>query len=99
MIGDADLQVFVEGFSQQYVPELVDRVWTKAELLGLPGFHRSVGYEMVDDHLELIKVGIPTVNIIDFEYPYWHTIEDTPDKCSPESLEIIGILLLHLIYE
>ncbi|MFO7891232.1 MAG: M28 family peptidase [bacterium] len=99
MIGDKDLYIPVEGYSKQYVPELVDKVWSKAESLGLSVFDRSSEFHMVDDHLELIKVGIPCVNIIDFNYPYWHTVEDTPDKCSPESLDIVGKLVLHLIYE
>lgn len=99
MIGDKDLYIPVEGYSQQYVPDLVDRIWGKAENLGFSVFDRNSEYFMVDDHLELIKVGIPCVNIIDFNYPYWHTVEDTPDKCSGESLGIVGKLVLHLIYE
>ncbi len=99
MIGDKDLYLPVEGNSQKYAPELVDRVWTKAEEVGLSAFDRSVGFEMTDDHLELLKVGIPAIDIIDFDYPYWHTLQDTEDKCSPESLGIVGTLLLHLIYE
>jgi hypothetical protein len=54
---------------------------------------------MVDDHLELLNVGIPAIDIIDFDYLYWHTIEDTEDKCSPESLGVVGTLLVHLLYE
>jgi len=99
MIGDRDLYIPVEGYSEQYVPDFVDKVWSKAESLDLTVFDRSSSYYMVDDHLELIKVGIPCVNIIDFNYPYWHTVEDTPDKCSSESLGIVGKLVLHLIYE
>lgn len=99
MIGDKDLHIPVEGYSQQYVPDLVNKIWSKAEELNLTVFDREPKFYMVDDHLELIKVGIPCVDIIDFDYPYWHTVEDTPDKCSPESLGIVGKLVLHLIYE
>ena len=98
-VGDRDLHFPVEANSMRYAPDLVDRVWSKAEALGLPAFDRSIGFEMIDDHLELLKVGIPAIDIIDFDYPYYHTLEDTEDKCSPESLEIIGTLLVHLIYE
>ena len=52
----------------------------------------------MDDHLQLIDAGVPTVNIIDFSYPYRHTIEDTPDKCSPNSLEVVGRLVLNIVY-
>ncbi len=45
---------------------------------------------MIDDHLPFARRGIPTVDIIDFDYPYWHTVEDTADKASPESLERVG---------
>jgi hypothetical protein len=52
----------------------------------------------MDDHLPLIQSGIPTIDIIDFDYPYWHTVEDTPDKCSAESLDVVGQLVLSVIY-
>ena len=53
----------------------------------------------MDDHVPLIKAGIPMVNIIDFDYPHWHTLEDTVDKCSPKSLEVVGRLVVNIIYE
>jgi len=99
MIGDRDLHIPIEGHSQMYAPDLVDKVWSMAESLGLTVFDRTVGPVVIDDHMELLKVGIPTIDIIDFDYPYWHTMQDTEDKCSPESLGVIGKLLLHLIYE
>ena len=99
MVGDKQLDLPVEINSMRFVPDLVDRVWSKAEQLSLPAFSRIPVYEIVDDHLELLKAGIPSIVIIDFNYPYWHTLEDTEDKCSPESLWIVGTLLLHLIYE
>ena len=98
-VGDKDLHFPVEVNSRCFATEIVDRVWGKALELGLPAFDLSPGYEMIDDHLELLKVGIPAIDIIDFDYPYYHTLEDTEDKCSPESLGIVGTLLLHLIYE
>ncbi len=99
MIGDSDLYLPVERNSQRYAPEIVNLVWSKAEELDLRVFDRSLGYQIIDDHLELIRVGIPMVDIIDFDYTYWHTLQDTEDKCSPKSLGIIGTLLAHLIYE
>ena len=98
-VGDEDLHLPVEIHSQDYAPEIVDLVWSRAEKLGLYAFDRNPKYQIIDDHLELLKVGIRTVNIIDFDYPYYHTLEDTEDKCSPESLGIVGTLLLHLIYD
>jgi glutaminyl-peptide cyclotransferase len=99
MIGDRDLFLPVETNSRRYASGVVDLVWGTASRLGLPAFSSSDGYEVVDDHLELIKVGIPAVDIIDLDYPHWHTAQDTPDKCSPGSLQAVGTLVLHLIYE
>ena len=99
MVGDKNLDLPIEANSQRYAPELVDRLWGLAESLGLPAFNRRQGQDIVDDHLELLKVGIPAVDIIDFDYPYWHTVDDTPDKCSAESLEQVGRLLASFIYE
>jgi Zn-dependent M28 family amino/carboxypeptidase len=45
---------------------------------------------MLDDHTPFVQAGIPAVDIIDFDYPYWHTVQDTPDKVSPESLDTVG---------
>jgi hypothetical protein len=99
MIGDRDLEIPVEQYSRLYAPDLVERIWGTAERLGFAEFTRDPGTFVVDDHLELLKVGIPAVDIIDFEYPFWHTVMDTPDKCSAESLAAVGTVLLHLIYE
>jgi hypothetical protein len=99
MVGDRDLRLPYEIYSYRYSPALVRRVWEKAAFLGLSAFEMTPGYEMVDDHLELYNVGIPCINIIDFEYPHWHTQADTIDKCSASSLEVVGTLLLHILYE
>ncbi len=88
-----------EGYSNQYAKEVVDLVWTKAEKLSISNFKPEVKYNLVDDHISLIKAGIPCIDIIDFDYPYWHTLGDTPDKCSPESLEKVGKVLLKVLYD
>lgn len=98
MVGDRDLQIYQEHNSLKYAPRVVNRVWKTAAALGLPSFHAEPRYQVTDDHLPLLEAGIPCVDLIDFDYPYWHTTEDTPDKCSPESLAEVGRLLLALIY-
>jgi Zn-dependent M28 family amino/carboxypeptidase len=45
---------------------------------------------MTDDHTPFLEAGIRAVDIIDFDYPYWHTLQDTPDKVSAESLQAVG---------
>ncbi|MBU2636553.1 MAG: M28 family peptidase, partial [Bacteroidetes bacterium] len=103
MIGDAELEIPKEGFSVRYAPDIVQLVWETARNLNITQFKNEIGPEVIDDHLPLNEVGIKTINLIDFNYPdathrYWHTLDDTPDKCSPESLEAVGVLLLNLIY-
>lgn len=98
MIGDRNLTIYAEENSARYAPEIVNKVWAAAEKLEIPEFDRKVKHRVTDDHLPLLEVGIPCINIIDFDYPYWHTLEDTPDKCSPESLEKVGRVILALIY-
>ncbi len=103
MVGDANLTLPREGYSQKYLPWLVDKVWKIAEDLGFTEFENETGSYISDDHLELIKQGIPCIDIIDFSYPapgsnYWHTLQDTPDKCSAQSLETVGQVMMEVIY-
>ncbi len=101
MVGDQKLDIYVEGNSNRYAPEVVDRVWNIAQRLGFGDvFHRAVRHTINDDHIPLNEAGIKTINIIDFdfEYPYWHTPEDTPDKVSASSLGVVGAVITHLIY-
>jgi Zn-dependent M28 family amino/carboxypeptidase len=93
MIGDKDLAIHRERSSTKYAPELVDEFWTVAEELGETSFHPDIKHDMNDDHRPLNEVGIPSILVIDFDYPHWHTLSDTPDKCSPESLGAVGRVL------
>jgi len=98
MIGDANLAIYKEAYSTQYAPAVVEKVWSKADELGIGELVPQTGYAIFDDHLPLLEAGIPCIDLIDFDYPYWHTLQDTPDKCSAPSLERIGRLLVALIY-
>jgi glutaminyl-peptide cyclotransferase len=99
MIGDSDLQIYREALSQKYAGDLNNYVWNIAAELGVGVFIDSVKHEISDDHLSLLSTGIKAIDIIDFDYPYWHTVQDTPDKCSPESLEMVGRVLVAAIYD
>jgi glutaminyl-peptide cyclotransferase len=99
MIGDNDLQIYKEGFSQKYAGDLNDYIWSVAAEMGVEAFIDSVKYEVSDDHVSLLSKGIKAIDIIDFDYPYWHTQEDTPEKCSQESLEMVGRVLVAAIYD
>lgn len=96
MVGDADLQLPQEGTSIGWrdVQPLVADIWATAARLGVKEFGTKRGHTMQDDHLPLHNVGgIPTCDIIDFDYPAWHTQGDTADKCSPLSLAKVGWVL------
>lgn len=75
-----DAQLKVELYSFDAAKPLVDQIWGIAKDLGVKSFKYERGYEVLDDHIALIRAGIPAVDIIDFDYPHWHKLSDTPDK-------------------
>lgn len=102
MIGDAQLQIFREVNSMRTIPtrQLVGDIWGVARDLGVKEFVAVTRYEVRDDHLALNQIArIPTIDIIDFEYPtargpnYWHTTQDVPENCSALSLAKVGWVL------
>lgn len=99
MVGDSDLEIYKEAISQKYAPDLNDYIWKVAAELGVGAFINAVRDTIADDHVPLLSKGIKTVDIIDFDYPYWHTQEDTPDKCSAESLGKVGKVLTAAIFD
>ncbi len=102
MVGDKDLQIYYEGNSQSYAPEVVQRVWQMADRLGYGGtFIRGVRHTLIDDHVPLQRVGIHAIDLIDYDYgpdnAYWHSGEDTIDKISAQSLAIVGNVAIALV--
>lgn len=103
MVGDHNPVFLMEGNSEQYAPEVVERVWRLAEQLGYSAAfpRRSMG-PITDDHLPLNRAGIRTIDIIDFDYgpghAYWHTLQDDVGNTSPRGLGIVGHVLTELIY-
>jgi len=98
MIGDKDLRIYRESSSQLHAGDVNDLVWETAARQNATAFIDSIKYTVMDDHIPLIAAGIPTVDLIDFDYPVWHTQADTPDKCSAASLETVGLVVLEVIY-
>ena len=91
MIGDADLNIYKERNSDSV---LVNEIWQVAGSLGYSDkFIPDYKFSMLDDHTPFLEAGMHAIDIIDFDYPYWHTIADTPDKVSPQSLEVVGTTL------
>jgi Zn-dependent M28 family amino/carboxypeptidase len=94
MVGDMDQKLPIEAYSSQSAPEIANGIWSVAANLGYgEQFITQPGSTITDDHLPFIQRGIPSVDIIDLDYPYWHTTGDTLDKISPDSLERVGRVL------
>jgi len=99
MIGDRDLTIYYEGYSNRTYPDHVARVWQAAASLGYKQFVPQEKYFIQDDHIPLMEAGIPAIDLIDFDYPPWHTLADTPDKCGPQGLKAVGDVVLKVVYE
>ncbi len=102
MVGDADLTFVQESGSMARAPEVVERVWSTASRLGYGRIFRSQrGGPITDDHIPLLDAGIRAIDVIDFDYgpnnSYWHTVDDTPDKVSAESLQAVGDVAIALV--
>jgi len=98
MIGDLDLNIRREGSSTPWLTEIL---WGTARRLGYQRHFLAETHPVEDDHAPLLRLGIPAALLIDFDYggrgglnAYWHTPEDTLDKLSPESLRIVGEVVL-----
>ncbi|HSH77907.1 MAG TPA: M28 family peptidase [Herpetosiphonaceae bacterium] len=87
MVGDADLQLYYETNSTQTLRE---SIWATGAALGFRQFIPELRHTMIDDHTAFLEQNIPAVDIIDFDYPSWHTVEDDLDKVSAESLGAVG---------
>jgi glutaminyl-peptide cyclotransferase len=93
MVGDADLQIYQERNSMGWrdTRPLVESIWATARRLGVHEFIPKKGHQVSDDHLPLHNLArIPTCDVIDFDYPPWHTQGDTPERCSALSLAKVG---------
>ncbi|MBD3348908.1 MAG: M28 family peptidase [Candidatus Eisenbacteria bacterium] len=98
MVGDAQLSIPRERNSAVYSPRVVDAVWAAARRAGSVAFADRLGKPIYDDHVPLLRAGVPAALVIDFDYAYWHTLDDTPERCSPASLGEVGRTLVELIY-
>ena len=91
MVGDRDLRLLTEPHSLRSVPDLVRRIWSTGHAAGFPQFVDARAPEpLVDDHVPLTEAGIPSLLLIDYTYPPWHTHADTLDKLTADSLGAVG---------
>ncbi len=98
MVGQKDVSIPMEGNSLREAPEWTRRVFARADALGLGAFAPVEGPAVFDDHVPFLREGIPAVDLIDFDFPEWHTTRDTPAVCSAASLETVGRLVTDLAY-
>jgi|SRR5579871_304731 len=98
MVGDADLSIERDSNS---TPWLEDVVYQAATRLGYQSHFFERNNQVSDDHLPFMKRGVPCADLIDFTYGYnnvfWHTPQDTPDKLSAKSMQIVGAVILETI--
>ena len=94
MIGDRDLAIRREAGS---TPWLTDAIWAAAARRGVAAHFLDETLAVEDDHAPFLRAGVPAALLIDFDYPPWHTAEDTLDKVSARSLEIVGGVLLEAL--
>lgn len=106
MVGGKDAKFYREYFSEAADSQLLSEVWNTAERSGFGSqFINRQGGAVTDDHVELIKAGIPAIDIIEFNpssatgfNPAWHTMQDNISNIDPESLKAVGQTLLNFIY-
>jgi Zn-dependent M28 family amino/carboxypeptidase len=98
MIGDKDLKILQEASSS---PALTRLVWQTAAGLGYRTHFPSEQLAIEDDHMPFVRMGFPALDLIDFDYgpdhSWWHTEKDTMDKLSPQSLQIVGDVLVETL--
>lgn len=98
MVGDKQLDIHPEHHSEGRAGNIYAVAYEVSNALGYQAFKAGGGYRITDDHLPLLDRGIRVYDFIDFNYDYWHTTEDTADKCDRDSLEAVGRTVENMIY-
>jgi len=100
MVGAKGVPFYREEGSQAQHPEINDKIWGAAKALGYGAqFPDTTKYAIGDDHVPFNNAGIPAVDVLGWEYPHWHTLQDTAEKCSPDSLKAVGDVMAKVIYD
>lgn len=94
MVGSVDLQLHPDERSAAKAGALVREVWNVARELEIGEFRRQVKYDIIDDHISFQAIGVPAIVLIDFGYPHWHRLSDTPEQCSGKSLQKVSRVLV-----
>lgn len=96
MVADRRFKVYYEKNSVKFAPDVTRSVWASAAQVGVTEFVARTKHEVLDDHIPLNEVaGIPTCDVIDFDYPPWHTTRDVPASCSGATIAKVATVLRH----
>ena len=107
MVGGINAQFTKEGFSYQYAPDIVDKIWNRANMLGFSSYFQNIETNpVIDDHFYINKIrNIPTIDIIEYSSStetgfnkHWHTLSDNMDNIDKETLYVVGVVILSTIY-
>jgi len=99
MVGDRNLRIPREGYSQRYAGPVLDRVFAAARAVGATAFVDEPGPPIEDDHIAFLQVGLPVVDLIHAPFPAtWHTTADTPANVSAESLGQVGAVVVRMLW-
>jgi glutaminyl-peptide cyclotransferase len=96
MVGDRSLTI---TFPPDSPAEMARDLFASAEALKLRSYFTYLGRELIDDHTQLNAIGIPTIDVIDYDFAWWHTADDTIDKINAESLQIVGSVAAYYLSE
>ncbi|RMG42029.1 MAG: M28 family peptidase [Planctomycetota bacterium] len=100
MVADRHLRIHMEKNSLQFAPRVTRSIFRTAQRLRIREFVPTVRHTVNDDHIPLNRIaGIPTCDLIDFDYPAWHTTRDTPEQCSASSLQKVGSVISQWLWE
>jgi Zn-dependent M28 family amino/carboxypeptidase len=91
MVGDRDLDIRADSNSARWLNSIV---WSSAARLGYTSTFVPEDFTVEDDHLPFVEAGVPSIDIIDLDYPQWHTAQDDLDHVSARSLQIVGDVVL-----
>jgi hypothetical protein len=107
MVGASNPRFPKEYYSQQLAPSLSNEIWRMARELGYDQyFINEIGHPINDDHIYVnVNANIPMIDLIHLEdnenssfYPYWHTLNDNIDQIDPNTLGMVGNVVLNVIY-
>jgi hypothetical protein len=98
MVGSKTAKFYREGYSERFNKNINDLVWNTAATLGVTEFVDSVKPGILDDHMSINVGGVPAIDIIDLDYPHWHTEKDIAENCSGKTMKNVGRVIAHVLY-